>query len=353
MDLDTFFVSCERLMDSSLNNRPVLIGGTSDRGVVAACSYEARKFGIHSAMPTMTALKRYPELIIVRPRFDVYLQVSRQIMQIFRTYTDLVEPLSLDEAYLDVTGNKFNLPSATLIAREIKHKIKAETSLTASAGVSYNKFLAKVASDMDKPDGLFVIEPSRAESFIEDLPVDKFFGVGKVTASRMKELGIHSGKDLKGRSRPELIRIFGKNGSFFYDIARGIDHRTVNPERIRKSYGKERTFEEDLTTLDDAREVVREIAEMVSSGLNKSGIRGKTITVKLKYHDFTQITRSRSFQEYFNDPEMILKTSREIVAAVFKPGDRIRLLGITLSNLENLPGVAGEKDSDQLSIDFN
>ncbi len=350
--MDAFYASIEQRDFPEYRGKPLVVGGSTRRGVVAAASYEARKYGIHSAMPTLTALHRYPDLIIASPRFDVYKQVSREIMQIFRSYTELVEPLSLDEAYLDVTVNRFNMPSATLIAREIKNKIRQATGLTASAGVSVNKFLAKVASDMDKPDGLFVIEPEQVESFIEGLPVSKFYGVGKVTAARMQELGIHTGSDLKEKSKAELIRLFGKNGSFFHDICRGIDHRTVNPERIRKSFGKERTFEDDLTSLEDANDVLLNIAEMVCRDLEKYGIKGKTLTLKVKFDDFTQITRSKTFQEYFNDERRIRDTALEIMASVFGPGTRIRLLGIILSNLEQAAAHREDDDREQLSFDF-
>jgi len=351
-DMDAFYASIEQRDFPEYKGKPLAVGGSTKRGVVAAASYEARKYGIRSAMPTLTALHRYPELIIVRPRFDVYKQVSREIMQIFRSYTDLVEPLSLDEAFLDVTENKFNMPSATLIAMEIKQKIKETTNLTASAGVSVNKFLAKIASDMDKPDGLYVIKPEEAESFIEDLPIGKFFGVGKVTASRMEKLGIFNGGDLKEKSRAELMKLFGKNGRFFYDISRGIDNRPVNPERIRKSFGKERTFESDLSSLVEINDTIRNIADIVCRDLGKYDIRGKTITLKIKYDDFRQITRSRSFPDYVNDPELILKNSKEMMVEVFNEGDKIRLLGITLSNLEQAAGIDEEKDRDQLSLDF-
>ena len=244
------------------------------------------------------------------------------------------------------------MPSATLIAREIKVKIKNETSLTASAGVSVNKFLAKVASDMDKPDGLFVITPDKAESFIEKLPVDRFFGVGKITAAKMGKLGIQNGRDLKKKSKSELIKLFGKNGSFFYEISRGIDNRQVNPERIRKSFGKERTFDEDLTSLEEIDGVIRKIAEMVCRDLVKHSIKGRTITVKIKYDDFRQITRSKSFPDYFNDEDLILNTSLEIMKDVFTPGSRIRLLGITLSNLEQAAGIVEQEDREQLFFDF-
>lgn len=352
VDMDAFYASIEQRDFPEYRGKPVVVGGSTRRGVVAAASYEARQYGIHSAMPTMTALHRCPDLIIVKPRFDVYVKVSREIMQIFRSCTDLVEPLSLDEAYLDVTTNKFNMPSATMIAREIKARIREKTGLTASAGVSVNKFLAKVASDMDKPDGLYVIEPEQAETFIEQLPVGKFYGVGRVTADKMEKLGIHTGKDLKEKSKAELLKLFGKNGSFFYDISRGIDRRPVNPERIRKSFGKERTFEEDLADLKQINEVLLNIAELVCGDLKKYGIRGKTLTVKVKFADFTQITRSRTFSEYFNDEELIRDTSLGIMAAVFSPGMRIRLLGITLSNLEHASPGPDHEDREQLSFDF-
>ena len=350
--MDAFYASIEQRDFSQYRGKPLIVGGSTRRGVVAAASYEARKYGIHSAMPTLTALHRYPDLIIARPRFDVYKQVSGQIMKIFRSYTDLVEPLSLDEAYMDVTKNKFNIASATILAREVKEKIREATMLTASAGISVNKFLAKIASDMDKPDGLFVIEPHQVEAFIENLPVSKFFGVGKVTAERMQKLGIRTGKDLKDKKKPELIRLFGKNGSFFHDICRGIDNRPVNPERIRKSIGKERTFEEDLASLEEINDALRNIADLVCSDLKRFGIKGKTLTLKVKYNDFRQITRSRTFQGFFNDEKLIRETAEEIMEAEFFHGNKIRLLGITLSNLESAAGIPEEGDKDQLTFDF-
>ena len=352
IDMDAFYASIEQRDFSQYRGKPLIVGGSTRRGVVAAASYEARKYGIHSAMPTLTALHRYPDLIIARPRFDVYKQVSGQIMKIFRSYTDLVEPLSLDEAYMDVTKNKFNIASATILAREVKEKIREATMLTASAGISVNKFLAKIASDMDKPDGLFVIEPHQVEAFIENLPVSKFFGVGKVTAERMQKLGIRTGKDLKDKKKPELIRLFGKNGSFFHDICRGIDNRPVNPERIRKSIGKERTFEEDLASLEEINDALRNIADLVCSDLKRFGIKGKTLTLKVKYNDFRQITRSRTFQGFFNDDKLVRETAEKIMEAEFYHGNKIRLLGITLSNLESAAGIPEEGDKDQLTFDF-
>ena len=351
IDMDAFYASIEQRDFPEHKGKPLVVGGSSRRGVVAAASYEAREYGIRSAMPMQAALKRYPALIIARPRFDVYSKVSKEIMEIFRTYTDLVEPLSLDEAYLDVTRNKFNNPSATLIAREIKDRIRNKTGLTASAGVSINKFLAKVASDMDKPDGLFVIKPAEAEKFISDLPVEKFHGVGSVTAKKMHELGIYTGRDLKETSRPELMRLFGKNGAYFYDISRGIDKRKVNPERIRKSFGKERTFEEDIDNLQELNEVIRNIAAMIWRDIDKYGIQGRTLTLKVKYADFQQITRSRTFNKYVDSEDLIVETATQLMRAEFTEGNRIRLIGITLSKLGN-DGEPEEGDEQQLSLDL-
>ena len=351
IDMDAFYASIEQRDFHEYRGRPLVVGGSSRRGVVAAASYEARKFGIYSAMPTQTALKKCPELIITRPRFDVYKNVSREIMAIFKTYTDLVEPLSLDEAFLDVTQNKFNNPSATLIAGEIKQRIREQTSLTASAGVSVNKFLAKVASDMDKPDGLFVIRPEEAEEFISELPVAKFHGVGRVTAEKMHELGIYKGSDLKERSREELISKFGKNGGYFYDISRGVDNRSVNPERIRKSYGKERTFEEDIDSLEELGEVIRNITEILWKELDKYNILGRTLTLKIKYADFRQVTRSKTFPEYIENEKQIMETALQLMNTEFTEGSKIRLIGITLSKLEHA-GEGGQLPDNQLSFDF-
>jgi DNA polymerase-4 len=237
IDMDAFYASIEQRDQPDLRNKPVAVGGSSKRGVVTTASYEARKYGVHSAMPSVMAKQKCPGLILVEPRFEVYKSVSEQILKIFYEYTPLVEPLSLDEAFLDVTENKKGIPSATIIAREIKKEIKSETSLTASAGISINKFLAKVACDYNKPDGLFLIRPEEAEKFVENLAIEKFFGIGKVTAGKMHKMGIHSGRDLKKFSQAELINLFGKAGSYFYDMARAIDNRPVNPDRIRKSVG--------------------------------------------------------------------------------------------------------------------
>ena len=349
--MDAFYASIEQRDFPEYRGKPLVVGGISRRGVVAAASYEARKYGIHSAMPTQTALKHFPGLIIVRPRFDVYKTVSREIMAIFKSYTDLVEPLSLDEAFLDVTQNNFNNPSATLIAREIKQKIREQTGLTASAGVSVNKFLAKVASDMDKPDGIFVIRPEEAEDFISELPVTKFHGIGRVTAEKMHALEIFTGKDLKERSRNELVALFGKNGEYFYDISRGIDNRRVNPERIRKSYGKERTFETDIESLEGLGEVIRNITEILWAELDKYSILGRTLTLKVKYADFHQVTRSKTFPEYIDSETQILETTMKLMKTEFTEGSRIRLIGITLSKLEHADNAKQQPDN-QLSFDF-
>ena len=351
IDMDAFYASIEQRDFPEYKGKPLVVGGSSRRGVVAAANYEARKYGIRSAMPTQTALKHYPELIITRPRFDIYKKVSREIMEVFKLYTDLVEPLSLDEAYLDVTENKMGNPSATVIAREIKQKIKEKTGLTASAGVSINKFLAKVASDMDKPDGLFIIKPDEAESFISGLPVAKFHGVGRVTEEKMHSHGIYTGKDLKERSRKDLIQLFGKTGGYFYDISRGVDNRRVNPGRIRKSFGKERTFEEDIESIDDLNIIIQNITDMLWTDTQKHGIHGETLTLKIKYSDFRQITRSTTFKDYIDSDTIIAETAMRLMKAEFSDGSRIRLIGITLSNLEH----SKEDDQlhgDQLSFDF-
>lgn len=351
IDMDAFYASIEQRDFPEYKGKPLVVGGSSRRGVVAAASYEARAYGIRSAMPTLTALKRFPGLIVVTPRFNIYKQVSSEIMEIFHSITDLVEPLSLDEAFLDVTCNKLDQPSATLIACEIKSRIKEKTDLTASAGVSVNKFLAKIASDMDKPDGLYVIKPHEVEAFINELPIDKFFGVGEVTARRMQQQGIFNGNDLKQKSLADLIRLFGKNGNFFYAICRGIDNRPVNPERIRKSFGKERTFEEDLTNLDDIYETLQDITDMLWHDLVRTGVKGKTLTVKIKYADFQQITRSKSFSKVVESDEQIFTTAKELLNTAFVHGKRIRLLGITLSNLTQPED--DRSDNNQLSIDFS
>lgn len=334
IDMDAFFASVEQRDNPELMGKPVAVGGSRKRGVVAAASYEARQFGVFSAMPSVTAKKKCPELIIVPPRFDVYKAVSQEIRAIFQQHTDLIEPLSLDEAYLDVTANKQGLAMATDVALSIKKEIKKQTGLTASAGVSINKFLAKIASDYDKPDGLFVIPPQRAQQFIDELAIEKFFGIGKVTAAKMRGLGIHTGAELKRWSKPELVKKFGKSGHYFFEVANGEDNRPVVAHRQRKSIGAERTFSDDQHTPKALNESLLTIAREVARRMQKQGAAGRTITLKIKFADFTQITRSHSLQTPESDLETIITTAQHLLRQVFRDGMSIRLLGITLSNLD-------------------
>ena len=286
-------------------------------------------------MPSVTARRKCPQLIFVPHRFDVYKQVSQQIRQIFREYTDLVEPLSLDEAYLDVTENHKGINSATEIARQIKARIRQQTGLTASAGVSVNKFLAKIASDYDKPDGLFVIRPEQVQGFVDELPIDRFFGVGKVTARRMKALGIIDGKSLRQWSLEQLVSEFGKSGHYFHQVANGEDNRPVEARRIRKSIGAEHTFDEDQTTLAGMQQSLEVIAEEVAGRMQRHGKQGRTVTVKIKFADFTQITRSHSLPEAIDDGDAIAAIASQLLHAAIEPGMQVRLLGITLSKLQS------------------
>jgi DNA polymerase-4 len=333
IDMDAFYASVEQRDAPDLRGMPVAVGGSRERGVVAAASYEARRFGVRSAMPSVTAKRRCPELIFVRPRFDVYRAVSHQIRAILAEYTPLVEPLSLDEAYLDVTENLKAMSSATEIAEEIRARIRSETDLTASAGVSCNKFLAKIASDERKPDGLFVITPRMGSAFVESLPVGRFHGIGPVTRGRMERLGIRNGADLKGRTLPFLQQHFGKAGPYYYALARGIDERPVCADRIRKSIGAETTFSADLFTLDEARAALEPLIGKVWSYCEESAIRGRTVTLKAKYADFQQVTRSRTVEA----PLVSRAGIEAIVSALLEPllpvSRGIRLLGVTLSSL--------------------
>ena len=332
IDMDAFYASVEQLDSPALRGKPVAVGGAAERGVVAAASYEARKFGVRSAMPSKTALRKCPALIFVKPRFDRYKEISEQIRNIFFEYTDLVEPLSLDEAYLDVTYSKRGKPSATLIAKEIRERIFAETKLTASAGVSYNKFLAKVASDVNKPNGMFVVIPAKAQSFIDELEVKKFFGVGKVTAERLNKMGIWFGRDLKRIDKNELVRLFGKAGSYFYDICRGIDNRPVEPWRERKSVGAEETFATDLVYFNDLKTELLAVADILWRRIEKSEVRAKTLTLKFKYADFEQHTRSITISEHFGNKTQL---EEEAIKLMTKEGGflkGVRLLGLTVSN---------------------
>lgn len=332
VDMDAFYASVEQRDNPELRGKPVAVGSASARGVVAAASYEARKFGVRSAMPSVTARRRCPDLIFVRHRFDVYRDISRQIRAIFAEYTPIIEPLSLDEAYLDVSENLKGLPTATAVADDIRKRIRAETGLTASAGVSYNKFLAKLASDHRKPDGLFVITPGMGAAFVETLPVGKFHGIGPATTARMNRLGIYHGSDLRAQS-PEFLREhFGKSGSFYYWIARGVDHRSVQANRIRKSVGAENTFFQDLDTLDAMREALQPIIDKVWRHCEAAGVRGRTITLKVKFQDFELITRSRSVPESVDTRSDLECISNDLLAKLFPIRKGVRLLGVSLSS---------------------
>lgn len=332
--MDAFYASVEQRDNPMLQGKPVAVGGSGARGVVAAASYEARKFGVKSALSSQVAKRRCPDLIFVKPRFEVYKAVSLQIREIFHEYTDLVEPLSLDEAYLDVTEIKKGKPSATLIAREIKDRIKEDTGLTASAGVSYNKFLAKIASDFKKPNGLYVITPDMAIDFIDNLEVGKFHGIGKVTAKKLHEEGIYFGRDLRKLDRYELIRQFGKAGNYYYDIVRGIDERLVEPAQERKTLGAENTFEADLFTLEEMERELENIADIVWRRFERVGVKGRTLTLKIKFADFEQITRSKSNLKPFISQQMMLDEGIYLLKTELPFEKGIRLMGLTLSNFE-------------------
>jgi DNA polymerase-4 len=334
IDMDAFFASVEQLDNPELRGKPVAVGGSSERSVVAAASYEARKFGVRSAMSSVIAKRLCPDLIFVKHNFSRYTEVSSNIHEIFREYTDLVEPLSIDEAFLDVTKDKKNIGSATVIAGKIRSEIKARTGLTASAGISVNKFLAKIASDINKPDGMFLIRPEEAEKFIEELPVEKFYGIGKVTAQKMHKLGIHKGSDLKKWDLVALVRNFGKPGVFFYDIVRGIDERPVEPDQERKSVGTELTYEKDLTTRFEIIAELYKLEKELMERLEHSETTGRTITLKVKFSDFRQITRSKTLQNYIRDFETLHKEVSGIRKSLKLEGSRIRLLGLSISNME-------------------
>ncbi len=334
--MDAFYASVEQRDNPELRGKPVAVGWDKERSVVCTASYEARKFGVRSALPAVTARKKCPELIFVKPDFEKYHLVSTQIRAIFGEYTDLIEPLSLDEAYLDVTENKKNMASATQIAREIKDKIKAVTGLTASAGVSYNKFLAKIASDYQKPDGLFVIKPSEAQLFIDKLEVERFFGVGKVTAQKMHKLGIKTGLDLKQLSLVEMTKHFGKSGNYYYGIVRGLDERKVISERERKSLGSEYTFDKDLTQKFEVIAELYRIEKHLIDIILSHKCFGRTLTLKVKYADFKQITRSISLNNEINDFNILHLATRKLVKTIEynKTNKKIRLLGLSVSNFE-------------------
>ena len=354
VDMDAFYASVEQMDNPELQGKPVAVGGSEKRGVVSAASYEARKFGVRSAMSGLMAKRNCPEIIFVRPRFDRYHEISNMIRKIFRDYTDLVEPLSLDEAYLDVTQNKKGNPSATLIAKEIRERIFKEVGLTASAGISVNKFVAKIASDYNKPNGQKTVNPEDVLEFLERLDIRKFFGIGKVTAEKMYQKGIFTGTDLKSKSADYLEKHFGKSGRSYYYIVRGIHNSQVKPNRIRKSLAAERTFSENLSSEVFMLEKLEQIAKEVSKRLSKSKVAGKTITLKIKYSDFTLQTRSKTLPYFVSNKTLILDTAKDLLYQE-KLSNSVRLLGISLSNLntEKTAKKLKAKSVDvQLQFDF-
>lgn len=354
VDMDAFYASVEQLDNPELRGKPIAVGGSSQRGVVSAASYEARKFGVRSAMSSVIAKRNCPELIFVKTNFERYKEISKAIRKIFYDYTDLVEPLSLDEAYLDVTVNKKGNPSATLIAQEIRQRIFDELGLTASAGISINKFIAKVASDYNKPNGQKTVNPEEILSFLEDLDIRKFYGVGKVTADKMYKLGIFTGKDLKTKTLGFLNERFGKSGGYYYHVVRGIHTSAVKPNRTPKSVGAEHTFDENLSSEIFMLERLEHIAQELERRLKKSKIAGKTITLKIKYSDFTLQTRSKTLPYYVSDADLLLETAKDLLYQE-KLQNSVRLLGISLANLNTEKKAAQPATEEvlvQLKFDF-
>ncbi len=349
VDMDAFYASVEQMDDPELKGKPLAVGGGSKRGVVSAASYEARVFGVRSAMPGFKARKLCPDLIFVRPRFDRYKEISNLVRKIFFDYTDLVEPLSLDEAYLDVTENKKGNPSATLIAREIRQRIFEEVGLTASAGISINKFIAKVASDYHKPNGQKTVNPEEVIEFLEDLDVKKFYGVGKVTQAKMYQMGIYTGKDLKLKSEDFLKQHFGKSGGHYYRIVRGIHLSEVKPNRERKSLAAERTFSENIASEIYMLERLESIAEELQKRLKHSKVSGRTVTLKIRYSDFTLQTRSKTLPYFVSDAAILLETAKELLYQD-KMKNSVRLLGISLSNLNTGKQKKKEKEDKEVEI---
>ena len=335
IDMDAFYASVEQRDNPEYRDKPLAVGASPrQRGVVAAASYEARKYGIHSAMPSKQAIALCPNLIFVKPRFEVYRAISAQIHDVFRRYTDIIEPVALDEAYLDVTENKQELPYASTVARHIRREILTETNLTASAGVSINKFLAKIASGRNKPNGMTVILPEEAEAFVETLPIEDFHGIGKVTATKMHSLGICNGADLKKCDRLMLIRFFGKVGNYYYNIARAKDNRAVEANRIRKSIGAENSFAENLKDKETMIVKLEQIAHTLKKRIDRHQASGRTLTLKVKFSDYQQITRSRTFEDCINGLDVIITEALALLEIVELDGKSIRLLGISLSNLD-------------------
>ena len=352
VDMDAFYASVEQMDYPELKGKPLAVGGGGKRGVVSAASYEARKYGVKSAMAGTLATKLCPELIFVRPRFDRYREISKQIRKIFHDYTNKVEPLSLDEAYLDVTENKKGNPSATLIAKEIRDRIYNEVGLTASAGISINKFIAKVASDYNKPNGQKTINPEEVLEFLEQLDIRKFYGIGKVTAEKMYKKGIFTGADLKSKSVEFLEENFGKSGKYYYYIVRGLQNSEVKPHRTRKSLAAERTFADNLSSEVFMLEKLDHIAEEVARRLSKSEVAGKTVTLKIKFSDFTLQTRSKTLTYFINDKNIIFETAKELLYQE-KLKNSVRLLGISMSNLNTETKKTQEKKSVSVQLKFD
>jgi DNA polymerase IV len=348
--MDAFFASVEQRDNPSLRGKSVVVGGKPDsRGVVAAASYEARQYGIHSAMPCSQAYRKYPHTLFVKPRFEAYKKVSRQIRAIFLQYTDIIEPLSLDEAYLDVTDNKVNQRSATIIAEEIRRDIFQKTGLTASAGVSYNKFLAKTASDVNKPNGIKVILPEEGEAFVSELPIGKFYGVGKVTEKKMQQLGIQTGMDLKERSLEFLKHHFKNSASYFYNVSRGIDDRLVKGTRSpRKSLSNETTFSTDINDIKELHNHLRQLAEEVAEDLQHLKLKGKTVTLKVKYDNFEQVTRSQTFQQAISDCKQVYSVCTQLLKNTDAGLRKVRLLGVGISSFND--HESGQMQ--QMELDF-
>lgn len=351
VDMDAFYASVAQMDNPELKGKPLAVGGNGKRGVISAASYEARKFGVKSAMSGNLAIKLCPQLIFVRPNFERYTEISKKIRKIFLDYTDLVEPLSLDEAYLDVTNNKKGNPSASLIAKEIRERIFNEVGLTASAGISINKFVAKVASDYNKPNGQKTVNPEDVIDFLEQLDIRKFYGVGKVTAEKMYQLGIFTGNDLKQKSIDYLDTHFGKSGTYYYYVVRGIHNSEVKPNRIRKSLAAERTFNDNLSSEVFLIEKLEQIANEVARRLLKSNVSGKTITLKIKYSDFTLQTRSKTLPYFIREKAIILETAKELLYQE-KLSNSVRLLGISLSNLNTEVKKTTEQKSVSVQLKF-
>ena len=350
IDMDAFFASVEMRDFPEYRGKPLIVGGSPDsRGVVSTCSYEARKFGIHSAMPSYLAQKLCPQAIFVSGRFKAYEEASNQVMKILASYSNVIEPLSLDEAFLDVSIQTPDFNAAQKMAEAIKAEIRKKVHLTASAGISYNKFLAKLASDMKKPNGLTLITPEQSEEIISKLDIRKFYGIGESTEKKMRSLGINSGADLKKTDELNLVRYFGKQGSFYYKMANGIDNRPVLSEENRKSMGKERTFRRDLYEINELRQILRDLANDVALCLQEENIRGKTVTLKIKYSDFTLHTRSHSLDGFVCHCDVITDTALKLLEINYQKGRGVRLLGLSISNLDHEEGC---KETNQLYFDF-